>query len=184
MKTKLFAICIAASILLFGCGTDKQEIPNLNSNPKNPSKSTISTEAEKNGPATFGFEKGTRSQCPPRSLSICCGRKVCLVTQLSRKFNEDYDMSENVLALDYMEAIMEVIDFNKIKITIPHNKIRQDVYDDWFINDKFEIDYYPFAQNVGEALGVTNGAFTEGSYPITNTSDGYIIIVNYETSPN
>jgi hypothetical protein len=100
MKTIIFSSGLLIAFILFGCSDQKQELPNIDKTKGKPSNTNI-IQTINSTPATFGFEKGMRSQCPTTSTKRCCGRKFCIVTPIS-KIDEDYDMNANVTALDYM----------------------------------------------------------------------------------
>ncbi len=129
--------------------------------------------------STFGWEKGQRKGCPSGSDKRCCGRKICIVTPIS-KIADGYDMNAVVVTPDYLECVIENAGNNQLLVTIPYNKILPETYDDWFINDVFEAEYFPLSNDVSDKFGLSDIAISAGNYNVTQSNDGYEILVNYE----
>lgn len=69
----------------------------------------------------------------------------------------------------------------QVEIFIPYNKILPEVYQDWFLNDIFDAEYFPLSEAVTNPIILYNIAISEGQYPVSATDVGYRIVVNTET---
>lgn len=173
MKKTLLASIFISAFLLSSC--DKQDTIESSSEISK-SKQTTSTLSIA-APATIGVEKGQRKNCPPSgNTKICCGRKFCVVTPLS-----SYDESEPVLAPNYFEGIIDAYDNETLVITIPFNKILPATYNNWFINNVYEAEYFPLDETIANNIGLSNIAISEGNYDvIIEEGIGYKIFVNFQ----
>jgi hypothetical protein len=187
MKSKLLLLAILISVFAFAANSSYE-----GGNPETAKVEKVKTITY--GPTTFGVEKGTRAGCPSGSGRICCGSRWCLVTPLSKKkkFADDgsdemdrpalepAEADKPVTALDYCEAAIYVLDERTLEIYIPFHKILPEVYRNWYVDDIFDAEYFPFTNDVSELFGLRDIAISEGRYPVERNNTGFIIHVNYE----
>jgi hypothetical protein len=63
---------------------------------------------------------------------------------------------------------------------VSNQKIIPEVYRNWYVDDIFDAEYFPFTNDVSELFGLRDVAISEGRYPIERNNTGFIIHVNYE----
>lgn len=143
-------------------------------------KNLYRTSSPKKQPETFGFEKGQRKNCVPGSKKICCDSKVCMVTPLSKRFDEEGGMDQ-VIKPDYFEASIEVINNYQLKLFIPFCKIIPSTYTNWFYNDILTTEYFPLDEEVSNKLGLTNVALSAGQNQVITSNNGFFVILKYQT---
>jgi hypothetical protein len=86
-----------------------------------------------------------------------------------------------ILALNYFEGTIDKFDQNHLIITIPFNKILPESYNDWFIDNIFEAEYFPLTEAVTNPIGLSNIAIAPGNYPVTSIEGiGYQIIIVFQ----
>jgi hypothetical protein len=131
-------------------------------------------------PETVGIEKGQRKNCTPGGKKICCDRKICLVTPLSKKFDEEGGM-DMVIKPDYFEASIEVLNSQQLRLFIPFCKILPTTYQNWFINDILTTEYFPLDEILSSKLGLNNIAISAGQNLVIRENSGFSIIIQYQT---
>lgn len=175
MKKTILLSILFTLINFYACKQDDVAIA-VKKSENNQTKPTVSTNTETVTPNTIGVEKGKRSNCNSGSDKRCCDRKFCIVTPLS-----SYDGNEQNNVLNYFEGTIDVVDYQTLVITIPFNKILDDSYNDWFINDVFEAEYFPLYEEIATKMGLSNIAISEGNYDVIQEEGvGYKIYVNYQ----
>ncbi|MBP9186384.1 MAG: hypothetical protein KBE91_09525 [Bacteroidia bacterium] len=166
---------IAVTICLLAISCQKDEtFSNTNASTTKSNQNT--TLAETSSPTTIGVEKGKRKLCPQGSDKICCGYKFCIVTPLS-----DYEPGASVDIPNYFQGTIEKVDDDKLKITMPFNKISFSTYSNWFINNTYDAEYFPLSEAIASNMGLSNIAISEGIYAVDSVIDvGYVIFVDYQ----
>jgi hypothetical protein len=170
MKTLKFFSVILFTISLLSCTKESEQYQNENTT------LTEFNKASSDIGIVIWIDKGQRKQCSPdQSNRECCGRKICATRNVT-----GYDENEPVLMEDCCQAGLSLGGTNKLKILIPFNKILQSTYDNWFINNIFEAEYFPIPEETSEKLGLSKIAIKEGIYNVNTSDIGYEIIVDFE----
>lgn len=136
--------------------------------------------APKKTPETVGIEKGQRKNCTTGAKKICCDSKICVVTPLSKKFDEEGGMDQ-VIKPDYFEATIEVLNATQLKLFIPFCKILPSTYQNWFINDTLTTEYFPLDETVSNKIGLSNIGISAGQNMVVRENSGFSIIIKYQT---